>query len=102
MKTHKTSAIALSLYTCGLTNANYKIMHYSDRITSQPGVMLGKPVIKGTRITVALILRKLAEGAGHEELLQLYPHLKQEDIYAALAYASEVIANEEILLPKAS
>lgn len=77
-------------------------MNYTNRITSQPGVMLGKPVIKGTRITVALLLHKLSEGASLEDLLQMYPHLCQEDVYAALAYASEVIANEEILLPKAS
>lgn len=79
-----------------------KPMNYTDRIISQPGVMLGKPVIKGTRITVAVLLRKLSEGASLEELLQMYPHLHLEDIYAALAYASEVIANEEILLPRAS
>ena len=77
-------------------------MKYIDRITSQPGVMLGKPVIKGTRITVALLLRKLSEGASLDTLLEMYPQLRQEDIYAALAYASDVIANEEILLPKAS
>lgn len=64
--------------------------------------MLGQPVIKGTRITVALLLRKLSEGASQEDLLQMYPHLQQEDMYAALAYASEVIANEEMLLPRAS
>lgn len=78
------------------------VMSYIDRISSQPGVMLGQPVIKGTRITVALLLRKLSEGASQEDLLQMYPHLQQEDMYAALAYASEVIANEEMLLPRAS
>lgn len=77
-------------------------MNYTDRITSNPAVMLGKPVIKGTRISVSLLLRKLSEGANLEELMQMYPQLSPDDVYTALAYASQVIANEEILLPKAS
>jgi uncharacterized protein (DUF433 family) len=77
-------------------------MDYNDRITANPAVMLGKPVIKGTRITVALLLKKLSEGASLEEILQMYPHIHKEDIYAALQYASDVISNEEVLVPKAS
>lgn len=77
-------------------------MGYSNRINANPGVMLGKPVIKGTRLTVALLLRKLSEGASLEALLQMYPQLTKEDVYAALQYASDVIANEEMLIPKAS
>ena len=77
-------------------------MNYHDRITSNPDVMLGKPVIKGTRLTVALLLRKLSEGASVEALLQMYPQISKEDVFAALQYASEVIANEEIVVPKAS
>jgi len=57
--------------------------------------MMGKPVIKGTRIPVELILRKLSEGATLEELLDAYPHLSREDIRAALAYAAEALALEE-------
>lgn len=60
--------------------------------------MLGKPVIKGTRITVELILRKLAEGMTPEQLLQAYNQLSQEDISAALTYASDIIANEETIV----
>ena len=60
----------------------------SERVTSDPGVMLGKPVIKGTRITVELLLRKLAEGATHDDLLAAYPKLERSDILAALAYAA--------------
>jgi len=68
-----------------------------DRIEINPKVMLGKPVIKGTRIPVELILRKLAEGATVEELLDAYPHLLREDIQAALAYAAEALALEETI-----
>ena len=58
--------------------------------------MLGKPVIKGTRITVELILRKLSEGTSIKEVLDVY-NLKKEDVLAALTYASDVIGNEEVL-----
>lgn len=68
-----------------------------DRIEVNPKVMLGKPVIKGTRIPVELILRKLSEGATEEELLDAYPHLTREDIRAALAYAAEALALEETI-----
>jgi len=60
---------------------------YQNRITVDPKVMVGKPVIKGTRITVELILRLLAQGQAIEEILKAYPHLKKEDILAALEYA---------------
>lgn len=75
-------------------------MDYKDRIVSDYKVMLGKPVIKGTRITVELLLRKLSEGISISNLLDMYNELKQEDIYAALTYASEVIGREEILITK--
>ena len=72
-------------------------MDYRSYIESNPGVMLGKPVIKGTRITVALVLQRLSEGASPEELLLAYPNLKREDIRAVLGYASDVVANETII-----
>ena len=72
-------------------------MDYRERITSNYKVMLGKPVIKGTRITVENVLKKLAEGATKDEILQMYPHLKKEDVNAVLTYASEVIGNEDII-----
>ena len=65
------------------------------RIEVNPKVMLGKPVIRGTRIPVELILRKLGEGATVEDLLDAYPHLCREDIQAALAYAARTLACEE-------
>jgi uncharacterized protein (DUF433 family) len=72
-------------------------MLYTDYIESNAGVMLGKPVIKGTRITVALILKKLSEGATQQQLLTAYPGLSAAAIYAVLAYASDVISNETII-----
>lgn len=68
----------------------------SNRIEVNPKIMLGKPVIRGTRITVELILRKLSEGATEEDLLEAYPHLKQDDVRAALAYAADAMTNEEM------
>lgn len=72
-------------------------MNYTEFIESKPDVMLGKPVIRGTRITVELIIQKLSEGASHQQLLEAYPALTANDILAALAYASEVISNETII-----
>jgi uncharacterized protein (DUF433 family) len=66
----------------------------NDRIEINPDVMLGKPVIKGTRVPVELIVRKLGEGASIEDLLDGYPNLKKEDIQAALTYAANTLANE--------
>jgi uncharacterized protein (DUF433 family) len=69
-----------------------------DRIEINPDVMMGKPVVRGTRIPVELILRKLSEGASHADLLDAYPRLTEEDIHAALAYAAATLAHETILL----
>lgn len=70
----------------------------TDRIEINPKVMMGKPVVKGTRITVELVLRKLAEGATESELLDAYPRLTLEDIRATIAYAADTVAHEEIIL----
>jgi len=72
-------------------------MNATDRIETDPNVMLGKPVIRGTRIPVELILRKLSVGATEAELLDAYPRLTAEDIRAALAYAADTVAHEETL-----
>ncbi len=73
-----------------------------DRIAVDPKVMLGKPVVRGTRITVELILERLAGGATFDELLDAYPHLKREDILSALSFASHALSNDEIILEKAA
>lgn len=62
-------------------------MTLADRIEITPDIMLGKPVVRGTRIPVELILRKLAEGATEADLLDAYPRLTSEDIRAAMGYA---------------
>ena len=72
-------------------------MDYKKFIERNPAVMLGKPVIKGTRITVELVMRKLAGGSTIEELLANYPHLAHEQVQAAFEYAADMIANEESL-----
>lgn len=66
-----------------------------SRIEINPDVMLGKPVIRGTRITVESILRKLAEGAASAALRDAYPRLTNEDIRACLVYAADAVSHEE-------
>jgi len=76
-------------------------MAVHDRIEINPKIMLGKPVIRGTRIPVELIVRKLGEGADEKALLQAYPRLAAADIQAALLYAADSLAHEEVLLTAA-
>jgi uncharacterized protein (DUF433 family) len=68
-----------------------------DRIEINPKVMLGKPVIRGTRVTVEIILRKLAEGASIKDLLEAYPRLTERDVQAAISFAADSIANDDIV-----
>ena len=69
----------------------------NNRVEINAAVMQGKPVIRGTRIPVELLLRKLAEGATDNDLLDAYPRLTPDDISAALAYAADTIAHETVL-----
>jgi uncharacterized protein (DUF433 family) len=73
-------------------------MTRTERVEINPRVMLGKPVIRGTRIPVELILRKLSEGTCEVDLLDAYPRLTLADIRAALRYAADTLAHEEIVL----
>ena len=66
------------------------------RIVVDPKIMLGKPVIKGTRLPVEIIVEKVAYGASIDELRKDYPFLKEDDVRAALLYAAKRIANEEV------
>lgn len=68
-----------------------------DRIATDPDVMFGKPVIKGTRIPVERLLRKLGEGQSVASILEDHPHLDEEDIYAAVRFAADYMANEEVV-----
>ncbi|MBI4931393.1 MAG: DUF433 domain-containing protein [Bacteroidetes bacterium] len=69
----------------------------NDRIISDHRIMLGKPVIKGTRITVESIIRKMSEGATLDDILKMYDHLTKEDVLAVLAYAADAISGEEMV-----
>jgi uncharacterized protein (DUF433 family) len=72
-------------------------MKLAERIEANPDVMLGRPVIRGTRVPVELILRRISEGATEEALLTSYPHLSRDDIRAAVTFAADAIANDEIV-----
>jgi uncharacterized protein (DUF433 family) len=73
-------------------------MTVADRIEINPKIMMGKPVIRGTRIPVELILRKLSEGASEDDLLEAYPSLRKQDIKAAIGYAASSVAHEEMVV----
>ena len=70
-------------------------MDWRDHIERNPKVMRGKPVIKGTRITVELLLEMLSAGSDVDDILTSYPHLTSEQVRAALAYAADSIATEK-------
>jgi uncharacterized protein (DUF433 family) len=71
---------------------------YKDHITSSPHIMLGKPCIKGTRITVEHIVKLLSEGVTPEELQNLYSSLTKEDILSCLSYAYAVLKSEDEMI----
>lgn len=69
----------------------------NPRIAVDPAIMMGKPCIKGTRITVELILRKLGAGRSFPDLLDAYPQLTEEDLRAALAFAADYLEHETVI-----
>ncbi len=69
----------------------------SGLITSNYQVLMGKPTISGTRISVEHILRKMAEGANKEDIKAMYPAINDEHIFAILEYAANVLSNEELI-----
>ena len=71
---------------------------FLKRIVINPEVMVGKPVIKGTRITVEHIMRELSTGATPAEVVELYPHITLDDVKAACAYAAARLAEERVLI----
>jgi uncharacterized protein (DUF433 family) len=72
-------------------------LRWQDHIEEHKDVMLGKPVFRGTRLTVEHILRELGKGMSHDELLDNYPNLKPEHIQAALQYAADVVAMDQCI-----
>jgi uncharacterized protein (DUF433 family) len=76
-------------------------MNWQQRITVDPNVLVGKPIIKGTRISVEFVIDLLARGWTTEQILKEYDHLMPEDIQACLAYASEVLKTERVYVTPA-
>jgi len=78
-------------------------MNWRDYIVSDPGILVGKPALKGTRLSVDLILDRLADGWTAEDLFQAYPRLTPEALQAVFAFAAEVLKEEDyIALRKAA
>jgi uncharacterized protein (DUF433 family) len=73
-------------------------MTWKDRIAIDPKVLVGKPVIKGTRIAVEFVIDLLARGWTLEQILREYDHLTAEDVQACLAYASDMLKSERVYL----
>jgi uncharacterized protein (DUF433 family) len=71
-------------------------MALPDRIVVDSKILTGKPVVRGTRISVELVVELLAAGGSHAQILASYPHLTEEDIRACLAYASELLHEEKV------
>lgn len=72
-------------------------MEWRNRITSDPAVLVGKPIIRGTRISVELILGWLANGWTYDQVIESYPHITREDILAALAFTEEMLREEQYI-----
>jgi len=73
-------------------------MDWHQYIERVPGVMIGKPIFRGTRITVEFVLERFAQGAQAEDLVKSYPSLTHDHVMAALAYAVSVVRQDELLL----
>ena len=71
-------------------------MSWNDRVVSDSEVLSGKPVVRGTRLAVELILELLAAGQSEEEILASYPGLTREDVLACLSYASELVHDVKV------
>ena len=70
-------------------------MNWKDHIVTDPEVLVGKPIVKGTRLSVELILDRLADGWTEQDLFRSYPKLTPQDLHAVFAFASEVLKDEE-------
>jgi uncharacterized protein (DUF433 family) len=79
-------------------NKKLEVEHFNKYITANPAILCGKLTIKGTRISVEMIVRSLGEGATIDEMIEGYPHIKTEEILACLRYAASVLDLEEKLV----
>lgn len=73
-------------------------MNWQDRITIDPQILVGKPIVRGTRIAVEFVVDLLGQGWTSEQILREFDHLTAEDIQACLAYASDVLKSERVYL----
>ena len=71
-------------------------MNWEERITADPNVLVGKPVVKGTRLAVEFLLDLLAQGWTQQQILENYPGLTADDLSACLHYASNVVKSERV------
>jgi len=71
-------------------------MDWKERIVIAPGILVGKPIIKGTRLAVEFIIDLMAQGWAEEDILRNYPGITRQDIQACLAYASEILRLEKV------
>lgn len=77
-----------------MVGAIFNKMNYEERIVKDPNILTGKPLIKGTRIPVDLILKKLAQNISINEILKNFPRLTREDVQAAILYAEELVEEQ--------
>jgi uncharacterized protein (DUF433 family) len=73
-------------------------MNWEERISIDPKVLVGKPVVRGTRIAVEFVVELLAEGWTEQQIIENYPGLTHDDVLACLRYASEVLKSEKVYL----
>jgi len=79
-----------------MTKWNQRKKELQNRVEINPEIMTGKPVIRGTRIPVGLLIKMLAQGMSTDDILEEYPHLAPEDVQAALLYAAENLEESEV------
>jgi uncharacterized protein (DUF433 family) len=72
-------------------------MNWKDHITVDPDILVGKPIVKGTRISVELLLDRVADGWSIDDILRSYPHLTREDVLAALSFAAKLFREEKFV-----
>lgn len=72
-------------------------MNWKDHVVVDPMVLVGKPVIRGTRISVELLMDRLADGWSMEQILESYPRVTREDVLAAIAFVTEVFREEDYI-----
>ena len=70
-------------------------MDWRERIIVDPNILVGKPVIKGTRISVELLMDRLSDGWTMEDILAAYPHISREDVLAAISFVTEIFKEED-------